>query len=184
MRLFVGVWLSEAMLEEVANYIKLVRQNCSGFKWTSPQNLHFTMKFLGEIPENRLKELSQALRSAAAENETFSLRLGSTGFFPQHGAPRIVWIGVAQGQTLLVKLAQSVESYCLQHGFTQSDKQFRPHLTIARSKPEARASKIVFTDNYFKSETVISGFSLIESCLTSKGPIYRSLENFNLNRVT
>jgi 2''-5'' RNA ligase len=178
MRLFVGVWLSEAMRKEVIEYIGRIRNDSSGFKWTGPENLHFTLKFLGEIPEVRLKELTLALKSAAARNQNFILKLGSTGFFPPRGNSRIVWVGVSDGSGELVKLADGVEHCCLEHGFTKADKMFQPHLTIARAKGDFPAVKLL--QNKFISETGVSGFALIKSHLLPTGPEYQTLEIFPL----
>lgn len=180
MRLFVGVWLSDAMRGEVVDYINHTRKDNTGFKWTNPDNLHFTLKFLGDVPETRLNELCPALKSAADRNNNFILKLGTTGFFPPGGILRIVWLGVAEGEIGLLKLADSVENCCQEHNFAKADKPFQAHLTIARIKSGASVPKINITERHFESETMVTGFSLIESCLYPAGPVYKTLENFNL----
>jgi RNA 2',3'-cyclic 3'-phosphodiesterase len=180
MRLFIGVWLSEAMRQEVVNYIKLIQKDYTGFKWTHPDNLHFTLRFLGEVPSSRIKSLHQALQLAANHNESFQLRLGMVGTFPARGIPRIIWLGVNSGRDELVKLANSVETLCCQYDFPAADKPFKPHLTLARAKSDLPVIKISESEAWFNSETTVSGFSLIESQLFSGGPVYRTVETFNL----
>ncbi len=178
MRLFIGVWLSEEMKQEVVYYIDQLQRDCSGFKWSSSDNLHFTLKFLGEVSGNKLESLSQALKYAAAEIKPFRLTLGTVGSFPAKGIPRILWLDVNQGKAELVKLAESVEKSCLNKGFDKNDKPFKAHLTIARAKNEQSGINFSKKPYLFESQTLITGFSLIESCLYPTGPIYHTLENY------
>jgi 2'-5' RNA ligase len=181
MRLFIGVWLSEAMQKEVINYIALIKGKYPGFKWTTPDNLHFTLKFLGEVSSLRLPDLNHALTLTADQNSGFRLELGIIGSFPGRGIPKIIWIGVAAGQAELVNLANSVESNCCQNGFPATDKPFKPHLTLARAKNDVKydlALKISEPETYFVSETKVTEISLIESRLFPTGPIYKTIETY------
>lgn len=179
MRLFIGVWLAPAMVEEVAQFIGLARKTCSGFKWTGPENLHFTLKFLGETSPEKVRDLHQALETAAAAGTGFELRLGEAGYFPPKGAPRIIWLGVETGREQLVDLVDAVEKSCVQYGFSREDKPFKPHLTIGRAKGEDPVVKLPETEK-FESMTEVKGFSLIESKLLPAGPVYKSVRDFKL----
>jgi 2'-5' RNA ligase len=79
-----------------------------------------------------------------------------------------------------VELAASVENACNIVGFEKEAKSFKPHLTIARVKEGAGLVKLPDQQVAFTSETLVTGFSLVESQLTREGPIYRSLEDFKL----
>jgi 2'-5' RNA ligase len=183
MRLFIGVWLSSVMQEEVVGYINRARQESCGLKWTAPANLHFTLKFLGETSANRLNDLKLALKMAAAQSESFRLQLGTVGCFPPLGVPvvRIIWLGVSCGETELVRLATKVENCCLERGFAENNKPFQPHLTIARAGNKGSNLRLTLPEIHFRSETEtrINSFSLIESRLSSTGPEYQTLESFD-----
>ena len=178
MRLFIGVWLSPSMLEEVSHFITSIAKNYLGYKWTSPENLHFTLKFLGEVSREQLPALRNSLKSVT--QESFLLKLSSIGYFPSENRPRIIWLGLETGQTQLTTLASTVEIFCAQAGFTKSDKLFQPHLTIARAKDDSSVTKLLNVMPTFKTETSVLKFSLIESQLFPKGPIYKSVEDFYL----
>jgi 2'-5' RNA ligase len=180
MRLFIGVWLSKVMKEEVLEYIRLIQKDCPGFKWTHSDNLHFTLKFLGEVPSSRISDLQQALQAAADQHGRFQLKLGTVGVFPPRGIPRIIWLGVNSGRDELVQLANSIEILCCQYDFPEADKPFKPHLTLARTKSDLPMMKKSESEAQFNSETMVTGFSLIESQLFSAGPVYRTVETFNL----
>lgn len=180
MRLFIGVWLSEAMKKEVLEYIKRIQKSGSGWKWTTPDNLHFTLRFLGEVPEYKVADLARALKTAVAGESAFRLSLGKAGFFPTSGPPRILWLDVAVGGDSLVKLAGAVENCCRQQGFPKADKPFKPHLTIARAKSDLPKINLAEPEFKFKSETGVTGVALIESRLFSAGPVYQTIELFKL----
>jgi 2'-5' RNA ligase len=184
MRLFVGVWLSENIQDLIMNYIESSRREVTGWKWTKRQNLHFTLKFLGEVSENRLDGLHVALKTAAANFHPFTLELGNMGFFPKRGIPRIMWLGVGYGEPELIQVAALVEENCQAHGFGKSDKPFQPHVTIARAKQEdIRTISGTFPDfTLLKLHSdkimLVDGFSLIESSLNPGGAIYKTVADF------
>lgn len=176
MRLFVGIYLKVEVLEEVSRFIQLVG-NQPNLKWTSPQNLHFTLKFLGEVAAPRLTDSKQALSQAVAQNDSFQLQLGKVGCFPAKGSPRILWIGVTVGEKQLIKLASNIETTCYGYGFPREERPFSPHLTIARYTESISNFKLE-TDFDFSSIMSIGGFALIQSQLYPTGPVYQTIENF------
>ena len=183
MRLFVGIHLAKDILEEVNHFIQLSSRNITshhGLKWTRPENLHFTLKFFGEVPHSRLDDVKQALSQAVIHHEPFLLKLGKAGSFPAKGIPRIIWLGVATGESQLVKLAGSIENACFGHGFPKEDKPFSPHLTIARLKEVSPGVKFIEPEFQFENTMIVEEFSLIESQLYPTGPVYREVEKFQL----
>lgn len=178
MRLFIGVWLSEAARGEVVQYINMVKGQISGFKWSAPEQLHFTLKYLGETPEKALNPLTEALQRVTSDLIPFELHLGQLGFFPEKGTPRILWLGLAKGQHELESLAGMVEVACIQSGFQAADRPFKPHLTIARAKEGQRVLKTLDSKVDWKSSTLVTGFSLIESKLQPGGAVYRNIREF------
>ncbi len=180
MRLFVGVHLGSAMKTEVIHFIDSAKKNYPYLKWTSPENLHFTLKFFGEIPGSRLADISEALRQAAAQNEKFEIQLGKIGCFPARGTPRVVWIGISMGDKQLIELGNSIDTACFGHGFPKEERPFSPHLTIARFKNESTDFKFFEPCVQITSKSMIEEFSLIESQLYRTGPVYRQIETFRL----
>jgi 2'-5' RNA ligase len=180
MRLFVGIYLEADMLKEVIHFINLIDKNYRYLKWTSSENLHFTLKFFGEVPSSRLIDIKQALHQATMQNESFPFQLGEVGCFPAKGTPRVIWLGVTEGDKQLIKLANSIEAACFGHGFPKEDRPFSPHLTIARVKNDSPDFKFLAPSFQFTSKATLEGFSLIESQLYPTGPIYRQIEKFQL----
>jgi len=178
MRFFIGVWLSEKMRGEVVQYIATAKRQIPGFKWTAPEQLHFTLKFLGEVEERRVPSLTKALEDSAKGKQPFELRLGKPGRFPERGIPRILWIRLSSGKFELEMLAEAVEDACIQSGFAAADKPFKPHLTVARAKEEQVGPKVPDLEVSWQNVTLVSGFSLIESKLQPQGAVYRVVREF------
>ncbi len=178
MRLFIGVWLSEKMKDEVERYIRIAREQSQAFKWSAPEQLHFTLKFLGETPEKEINRLNDPLQSVVAGFTPFELRLGKPGRFPERGNPRVLWIGTITGEKELQKLAETVEAACVESGFPAADRPFKPHLTIGRAKEGQSGSGVPDPKVAWQSVTLVEGFSLIESKLQPGGAVYRRVRDF------
>lgn len=179
MRLFIGLRLSETSRDEVIRYINSAREESQGFKWSHPEQLHFTLKFLGEVETEKIAGLIKALETAAMGKKPFELRLGETGSFPERGIPRILWIGLSSAQKDLEMLAENVEVVCTNLGFPAEKRPFKPHLTIARAKDgQGDLLKVPNIRATWQSITLVSGFSLIESRLRPQGPVYQVVKEF------
>lgn len=179
MRLFIGVWLSEAVRSEVVQFIHMAKGQIPGFKWSTPEQLHFTLKFLGDTPEKEIGRLNEALQSITVGLKPFEIRLGKPGCFPERGDPRILWIGLAEGEKELGVLAGLVEVACAQAGFPAADRPFKPHLTLARAKEGQRGLKTFDPKVSWRSDSLVTGFSLVESKLQPRGAVYRRVKDFS-----
>ncbi len=105
--------------------------------WSRDENLHLTLKFLGEIQRSKLSKLSNAAALAVATLSSFEITLADTGMFPKHGSPRVLWIGVLDKSGKLAELHTRLEQACATEGFAREERPFHPHLTIARlRKPQ------------------------------------------------
>ena len=174
MRVFIAIEISN---KEVINSIKIIQNKINiDAKPVESKNFHFTLQFLGEISEEIMHKIIQALRTI--EFSSFSITLKGVGTFPKSKFPRIVWIGTDEnGGNMLIQLSKKVEKVMEPLGFF-SDKPFKPHITIFRIK-----NKIEDITGELKSQKVIdfgiqeiSSIKLKKSELTSSGPIYSDLE--------
>ncbi len=102
--------------------------------WTKPEQLHFTVAFLGEQPDEALSRLRDAA-APCGELRAFDLRLQGAGAFPDPRRPRVLWLGTGQGAAELEELAARLQGGLRAAGFRLEDRPFRPHLTVARVKP-------------------------------------------------
>ncbi|HEX4601387.1 MAG TPA: RNA 2',3'-cyclic phosphodiesterase [Gemmatimonadales bacterium] len=145
-------------------------------KWVSPEGMHLTLKFLGEVAPERDAELGAALGRAAAGARAVALGLGGFGAFPDVARPRVVWAGVAP-EPALELLAHRVEQEFAPLGFPTEARAFHPHLTLGRAARTARprdfATLPAALERLHFAETVlVETLDLMQSALQSHGAVY------------
>jgi len=185
-RAFIAVELPDPLRQAVAALQTTLREAERGITitWVEPANLHFTLKFLGNIEEARIEGLNESLAVVARGHTPFMLQVEGLGTFPSTRHPRILWVGVTQGQEALAALAQVVEQACVSLRFPSEDRPFAPHLTIGRIRsPERVAPRMI----RLQAVAVPAGppvpvdhLTLFQSTLSSHGPTYRPLATIPL----
>jgi len=143
-------------------------------KPVEPHNMHFTVQFLGEVPEEMVRKISSELSSL--EFTPFSVSFVGVGVFPKSSSPRVIWIGTNEGVGELEKLAEMIHMKLSQLGF-QPDKKFKPHVTIFRVKKKIEnvSNELQKFSTHSFGKQVISEVKLKKSELTPNGPIYTDL---------
>ncbi len=168
MRLFYAIFPPRKVQEALGEAQQRV-QSFKGWKLSPSHQLHITLLFLGQQPEERLAEFRRIGREVAATVPAFKVELGGTGYFPATGSPR-VWFVKATGVGLEA-LARG-----LQQSLAIESKAFSPHLTLARKKGPAPRIGPMVMNLQFKAEAVC----LVESKLERSGSKYRVIEQFPL----
>jgi 2'-5' RNA ligase len=130
MRVFVGLDLEDKIRQRISEFVDEVRELAPGVRWVSPESLHVTLKFIGERPEAAVKDIEQALASAA--EEPFQIHFRGVGFFPTANSARVFWVGIDAGPGL-AELAKRVEASVAGLGIPEEKRGFSPHLTLARA---------------------------------------------------
>ena len=103
-------------------------------RWTRPEQFHLTLRFLGDVPADAVETLKQAVKAVCSDASPLSLRAQGVGFFPNPRLPRVLWVGINDGENRLVDLQQRVEEAVHQFSPEPGEKQFRGHVTLARFK--------------------------------------------------
>ena len=134
MRLFVAIKFPDPLRREIAQWMQSLSHEIPDPKrrlhWVKEEQLHLTLKFLGQTEEDRLPRLSQALELAVKEHPCFSVSPAKVGHF----GGRVIWLGLKTGGEEVTKLAQSIEESCEALGFARESRHFHPHITLSRSK--------------------------------------------------
>ncbi|MFA5393099.1 MAG: RNA 2',3'-cyclic phosphodiesterase [Candidatus Ratteibacteria bacterium] len=153
--------------------------------WVAPDNLHFTLRFLGETDKGRVAELISAGQETAEKHHSFLLAIAGAGFFPDEERPRIFWAGVGEGEKKIIFLANNLSATLNKIGFLPEERPFLPHLTVARIKVGAGFGSIPYQKleswktrnfNFFS----VNEFYLMESLLLSTGVVYKKVHSFSL----
>ena len=133
-RLFCAVPLPQAVKDQIRDHINRLCQSIPQVQasWVHPDNVHLTVKFIGETPKARSDDLVKAASRAAEKSRAFQIRIEQAGAFPKHGPPRVLWIGIHDFSGNLGELQARLENQCANEGFPKEPRAFHPHLTIAR----------------------------------------------------
>ena len=180
MRLFVALAISTEVRENLASLIRDLHTADSHPKWVNPDNLHVTLKFIGEVAPERVIEISDALAVVRTQQQVIAEFLG-IGFFPDARRPSVVWVGI-QPSDILSTLAAEVNRALAIVAVPREEKAFLPHLTIARFKETRLSAGLRDEIEKRKSREfgtlVANEFHLIESKLKSSGAEYTTLRSF------
>ena len=179
-RIFVAVALAPALLAAVSGMRARLAEAESTLRWVPPENLHFTLKFLGGITPPQLAGVVAAAREVAARTQRFSIMLAGLGAFPSARRPRVVWVGVSSGADHLVALAEHLDVVLRPAHASREDRPFRPHLTIARVRDAAPVRDLskeidALRELEWGSQTV-GAIRVMESHLRPSGAIYQPVE--------
>jgi 2'-5' RNA ligase len=154
-----------------------------GIRWAKPENVHLTLKFLGEIHDEALESICGALKQACSAHAPFDARLRGVGAFPSPRRARIIWAGMDEGSEKVSALAASVESALEPVGFRREGRRYVPHATLGRAR--GRSVGIDLPEKGILETPVFRVVSaeLTKSTLTPRGSIYETVETFALNRA-
>ena len=173
MRVFCAIDLPDNVRERSLQHIARLRDEVpqTQASW-SRDNVHLTLKFLGEIPQSRVENLSQAASRSVAGLSPFEVFVEETGAFPQHGPPRVLWIGVTDASGELAELHARLEEECAKAGFAKEERPFHPHLTLARLRKPQGARTLASAHQELGFEPVVvtvSELLVMRSELTNEG---------------
>jgi 2'-5' RNA ligase len=179
MRTFIATEIPEVQKINVWEFILSQKKDSLPIKWVAYENLHITLKFIGEIDERKLDSIKSALNTVSSKTKCFKMQLENPGCFPNLRNPRVLWIGVSIGAEHLIKLADELEDSLTQCGIKKEEKKFHPHLTIGRIKAFCKVDNII--NKTFATEPFdVKEFILFKSTLLSSGPVYEKIKNFAL----
>ena len=179
MRLFVAVNLPAEVREAVWTAAEPARRGSPPVRWVGPDGIHVTLKFLGEVTDERLDELRQALSRAAAGIRRFTLELAGGGVFPSPSRPRVFWAGIT-AEPQLELLQHAVERETAPLGFPTEARAFRPHVTLGRAERDAapgdlrRAAERIAAVA-FSGSALVESVDLMQSRLSPRGAAYEAV---------
>ena len=184
-RLFIAIELPHNLQNDLNYQFAQMRPNfpASAIRWIPPQNLHLTLKFLGDTPPAKIDEIGNQLELIGKNQTAFSVKMNTVGCFPTLKKPRVLWIGLEDEQETLINLQQGVENRIVSLGFPSDSRAFRPHLTIGRVKRHVNDTIKREIGQVVKQVSLskklvwpCDTISLMQSELTPDGAIYTCLK--------
>ena len=188
-RSFLAVEIPESNKEKILELINPFKEKSDSFiKWVNRDNLHITLKFIGELNTDHISTSQNDLSERLSSIPSFNIQINRLGVFPNSQKPRIFWLGFDQNKNL-EQIVSSIENYLVSLGYEADHKPFSPHLTIGRVRRDVPSGNFAeFTKNFkdLKLEVIpdfkVSHVTLFKSDLTRDGPIYSRLFQLSLAR--
>lgn len=177
MRLFIAALIPEEIKRLISEYIKGLRPNIDGVKWEKSDKLHVTLKFLGEVDDSKLAQISSSLDSLYRKHPPFKMNITRLGGFPGLRNPRVLFMGLSENEELS-ELHTEIQEQLGALGFERDGRKFIPHVTIGRVKKKFAIKDTLPLPE--KAAFEIRNIGLIKSELNKEGSVYTPVRLFDL----
>lgn len=190
MRAFIALEIPREIQQAIHTATATLRAELGGgVRWTPPENMHLTLKFLGEISPPQVDALTSALRVQADSVPAFKVEVGGLGSFPDVKRARVLWIGI-QAPAEIQTLRRGIESACARLGYESETRGFSPHLTIGRVRQDATPADAQKIRRALEAATIdslgavrVDSAHLFKSDLKKSGAVYTKIFSAPLKAV-
>ncbi len=183
MRLFIAIDLNKELKDKIKNIEDELKKLDLPIKFVEPENLHFTLKFLGEVSEERVKEIEKTVSEVLKDFKPFKVFIQDFGYFGSPNYIRTLWLGLKEGGKEIIEISEKLDEVLSY--IRKNEHEPKPHLTIGRVKSnknkEILLKEIEKLKNVKIGEFYVNKIKLKKSVLTKKGPIYSDLKVFELS---
>ncbi len=183
-RTFIAVGIGDEIRRCAAQLIEQWRPLARGIKWVEPENLHITLKFLGDVASGRIAAICDAVTEATKQVPPFELIVCRAGAFPNIERPRTLWLGTGEGADELAELHRRIDLQLAELSFPVEGRPFKGHLTLGRVRRAGRSPAL--TEQMRKQAEFCAGsvwvseVTVFSSRLTPNGPVYDPMAHIPL----
>ncbi|HTN77664.1 MAG TPA: RNA 2',3'-cyclic phosphodiesterase [Pirellulaceae bacterium] len=189
-RTFIAFEVGNDVKSRAADLIKRLKKSEADVKWVAPQEMHITLKFLGDVPNVEVPDICRIAQQVAAEFEPFDIDFLGAGAFPEISRPKTIWLGIAPGEDFdrLQALNERLETRLHEDlGFARERRRFQPHLTLGRVNTTTGStqalSEILATQTEFDGSLAeIDELLIFASFQEKQGPVYNVMGRAELQR--
>jgi 2'-5' RNA ligase len=179
-RAFLAIEMPESLRPGLALVQGELKKSNADVRWVTPGNIHLTLKFFGNVPDDEIETLALAAREAAQSEEPFQLKATVAGAFPSPRAPRVVWLGLGGDVVPLTRLYHKLEKAFSGLGYQPEGRAFNPHLTLGRVKSPLNRDKLAGMLEKLPPldwpPFAVKELVLFQSVLSPKGSTYTPLK--------
>jgi len=188
MRTFIAIDLPQNIKDGLQRIQDKLKASEADVKWVSPENIHLTLKFLGEIDDAKLAKINEIMLKVCSGKEQFQLSIRSLGVFPKINFPRVIWVGIDKGDKETNEIAQDLEERIASLGIPKEKRAFSSHITIGRVRSmlnrQRLAEELERPENAPQGKDfpdfMVTKITLFKSSLSPKGPVYEALKEASL----
>ncbi len=163
---------------KIQELLQALDQTGADLKLVSPENIHITLKFLGDTKQTDVDAVEKVIQTAASKVQPFTIQLQGTGVFPNTNYIKVIWVGVDNFEPL-VPVVKEINTLLKPLGFKSDSRVFSPHITVGRMRNARNKDDVLRVINTYKSQNfqsvLVSSVKLIKSTLTPKGPVYETV---------
>lgn len=182
-RSFLAIELDEELVPKILDVQKEFKKTNTNIKYVPSKNMHFTLKFFGNIDSDMVDDISAAIEKVIKNYSSFDLNIKNCGCFPNKNVIKVLWLGLDEGSPIK-SLQKDLDKEFKKLGF-KKERNFISHLTIGRVKSPKNKKEIKETIEKLEDIEIgqmnVSKISLKKSTLTPQGPIYEDIKVFELN---
>ena len=180
MRVFIALDLPKIIKNKIAELENFFKQYDLNFRWVKPENLHLTLKFLGNINQEQVSKIERAITTVSGKFTAFNINLNGFGFLPKGKKPKVFFMSSKKGE-LLKSIIKELEEELETLGFDKENR-FTAHITLARIKDSKNIEslKTKIKNTQLNQMFLADAITLYKSTLTKKGPIYGKIFKSNL----
>ena len=182
-RSFLAIELKEDLVPKILDVQKEFKKINANIKYVPSENMHFTLKFFGNIDEDMIEDISNSVEKVIKDYSSFDLNIKDCGCFPNKNVIKVLWLGLDEGSPIK-DLQKDLDVEFKKLGF-KKERNFISHLTIGRVKSPKNKKQIRETierlENIDIGQMTVSKICLKKSTLTPQGPIYEDINVFELN---
>lgn len=187
MRTFIAIPLTAEIKNSLAKLQDQLKSAGADVKWVGPENIHLTLKFLGERDDKKIKQIIDAVEETAKNKKQFRMRLLELGAFPSINSARVIWAGIGQGDKETKLIARELEEKIAKIDIPKETRPFSSHITIGRTRSaqglQDLAKELFNLKDKLAGENLeftVTRITLYKSTLTPQGPIYEALKEASL----
>lgn len=157
-------------------------------KWVSRENLHITLKFLGDVNQSQIPKINGRAKESAGRVDQFEIKIDKLSAFPKASFPKVIWLGSNSPPDEIFKLHKDLEESLVSLGFERENRDYTPHITLGRTKEEDQSKVEKLGSNLEKLDLdecwkfPIERLTLMESKLKSEGPVYNPVFRTELGK--
>ncbi|MCP4943248.1 MAG: RNA 2',3'-cyclic phosphodiesterase [Planctomycetaceae bacterium] len=186
-RSFIAIKLAPDVNRNSTRMLQRLRQSNDGIKWVPTDNLHLTLKFLGDVDNTEVPDVCNVIHRVCSNHAPFHLDFGGTGGFPSRERPRILYAGINDASGALTKIVSQLETSLAELGFKQEPRDYIPHLTLGRTRSTSKLANSDVMDRLAAEQDtelggmLVSSLQLVASFLDKSGPTYQIMDTIPLD---
>ncbi len=183
-RSFLAIELPKAILKKITEIQGDLRSCHADVRWVSPEKIHLTLKFFGNIEEARIEPIIRVIEDSIRHTQVFPIRVKGTGAFPHWKNPRVIWMGLVDEKGVLIPFQKQLEMELKGIGFEPEGRAFQPHLTLGRVNSSRGKEELIRRMEKYREENSgeisVERVILFKSDLKPTGAIYTPLREVKL----